>query len=154
MDNTQFNANVYHFTSEMMKELLEKFNGKEVGSEEMDHDVIMAHFFGDFSPGDVIETQEDKVVNAKKKKKKKDPTRPKRPQTAFFAYTATIRSEVKEKNPGVPVSDLSKIHSKMWNSLSDDEKEPFHLLNQKDKLRYEEEMKVWNDKGSANNSSE
>ena len=93
--DAQFNTNVYHFTSEVMTLLLEKFDGKVVGSEEMDMGLIMKEFFGDFKPGDKVvppveEDEEKKVSGSKKKKKKKAAGEPKRPTTAFFFYTASI----------------------------------------------------------------
>ena len=33
--NTQFNANVYHFTQEIFKNLIAEFDGKVVGGEDM-----------------------------------------------------------------------------------------------------------------------
>ena len=48
----QFNTGVYNYTSIMVGILLEKFGGKVVGSEDMNNEVIMDEFFGDFKPGD------------------------------------------------------------------------------------------------------
>ena len=153
MSNDQFNTNVYNFTKEMMVELLKSFDGKVVGSEEMDQEVLMKHFFGDYTPGDTVDVNSSdeeegspKGVSKKKKggKKKKDPNAPKRPTTAFFFYTSTIRNQVKEENPGKKVSELSKIHGGMWGALSDQEKEPFLLQNKEDKERYQKEMEEWN----------
>ncbi len=138
MENAQFHTNVYHYTEEVMKQLLEEFKGKEVGSEEMDLSSVMNHFFGDFKPGDKVKFVHDKVSD-KKVKKKKDPNAPKRPTTAFFYYKASIQEEVKADNPGKPVSELSKVHGEMWRKLSDKEKKPFNDLNEKDKERYSKE---------------
>ena len=57
--DAQFNTNVYHFTEEVMTLLLEKFDGKVVGSEEMDMGLIMKEFFGDFKPGEEEEEEEE-----------------------------------------------------------------------------------------------
>ena len=46
----QFNTNVYNYTFAMVGLLLEKFGGKVVGSEDMNNEVIMDEFFGDFKP--------------------------------------------------------------------------------------------------------
>tara|TARA_B100000519_G_C14227628_1_gene430792 strand:+ start:531 stop:986 length:456 start_codon:yes stop_codon:yes gene_type:complete len=146
--NTQFNVNVYHFTHEMMKELFKGFNGKVVGESGMEVEDVMNHFFEDFKPGEDVVHEESSLKKSSKKKKKKvsDPTKPKRPTTAFFYYVASIRAKVKDDNPGLSVGEMSKIHSAMWGKLSDKEKEPFEVMNTKDKERYKNEMDVWKEK--------
>ena len=147
--DAQFNTNVYHFTSEVMTLLLEKFDGKVVGSEEMDMGLIMKEFFGGFKPGDkVVPPVEDdggkKASGSKKKKKKKKAEgEPKRPTTAFFFYTSSIRADVTKKNPGKLVGELSKIFGQMWADLTDEEKQPFKDKNENDKERYAKEMEAW-----------
>ena len=152
--DAQFNTNVYHFTSEVMTLLLEKFDGKVVGSEEMDMGLIMKEFFGDFKPGDKVvppveEDEEKKVSGSKKKKKKKAAGEPKRPTTAFFFYTASIRTDVTKANPGKSVGELSKIYGQMWADLSDEDKKPFKDKNEKDKERYAKEMEAFKAKVEA-----
>ena len=145
--DAQFNTNVYHFTGEMMTLLLEKFDGKVVGSEEMNMTIIMKELFGDFKPGDKVVPVEDsgdkKESGSKKKKKKKAAGEPKRPTTAFFFYTASIRAEVTKKNPDKKVGELSKIYGQMWADLSDEDKKPFQDKNAVDKERYAKEMAEW-----------
>ena len=48
--NGEFANAVYAFTENLLKELETKFEGKIVGSEEMNMDVLMKEFFGDFVP--------------------------------------------------------------------------------------------------------
>jgi len=147
--DAQFNTNVYHFTEEVMTLLLEKFDGKVVGSEEMDMGLIMKEFFGDFKPGDKVVPVEDdgdkeeSGSKKKKKKKKKEEGEPKRPTTAFFFYTSSIRAEITKANPGKSVGELSKIYGQMWADLTDEEKKPFQDKNVVDKERYAKEMEVW-----------
>ena len=153
--DAQFNTNVYHFTAEMMSLLLTKFDGKVVGSEDMDMAVIMKELFGDFKPGDKVvpvdgADEGDKVSGGKKKKKKKKVEgSPKRPTTAFFFYTSSIRADVTKENPGKSVGELSKIFGQMWADLSDEEKKPFQDKNALDKERYAKEMEAWNAKEEA-----
>ncbi|MBI52258.1 MAG: hypothetical protein CL779_03460 [Chloroflexi bacterium] len=147
--STQFNANVYHFTNELVSLLLNQFEGKVVGSDEMNLDVVMTSFFGDYSPGDKVLLDEEEGGGENpppKKKKKKDPSAPKRPTTAFFYYTSSIRSQVTKENPGKSVADLSKVYSEMWKNLSEGEKEVFHEMNKKDKERYAAEKKAFEEK--------
>lgn len=152
--DAQFNTNVYHFTAEMMSLLLTKFDGKVVGSEDMDMAVIMKELFGDFKPGDKVmpvdgADEGGKVSGGKKKKKKKVEGSPKRPTTAFFFYTSSIRADVTKENPGKSVGELSKIFGQMWADLSDEEKKPFQDKNALDKERYAKEMEAWNAKEEA-----
>ena len=150
--DAQFNTNVYHFTEEVMTLLLQKFEGKTVGGEDMNKELIMKEFFGDFKPGDKVVQHEDdgggekKSASKKKGKKKKDPSEPKRPTTAFFYYTASVREDIKKKNPGKSVGELSKIFGQMWADLPDEEKEPFNNMNVKHKERYAKEKEEWNKK--------
>ena len=145
--DSQFNTNVYHFTSEVMTLLLEKFEGKVVGSADMNMGVIMKELFGDFKPGDkvIVPAQETETTDQPKKKgkKKKDPSEPKRPTTAFFFYTSSIRESVSKDNPGKSVGELSKIFGQMWADLSEEEKTPFKEQNEKDKERYAKELEEW-----------
>ena len=147
--DAQFNTNVYHFTEEIITLLLDKFDGKVVGSDEMVMGLIMKEFFGDFKPGDKIpppaEEGDGKKVSGtkKKKKKKKAEEEPKRPTTAFFFYTSSIRADVTKENPGKSVGELSKIYGQMWADLSDTDKKPFKDKNEKDKERYAKEMEAF-----------
>jgi hypothetical protein len=149
--DAQFNTNVYHFTAEMMTLLLEKFDGKVVGSDDMNMALTMEAFFGDFKPGDkVVPHVEDvKVVTPKKAKKKKVVGEPKRPTTAFFYYTASIRKDITKKNPGKAVGELSKIFGQMWADLSEDDKKPFQDQNVEDKERFAKEKVIWDEKLAA-----
>lgn len=47
----QFNQNVFDFQMEVFKLMLEKFEGKVVGSEDMNLEVLKEHFFEGFTPG-------------------------------------------------------------------------------------------------------
>tara|TARA_B110000495_G_C23021101_1_gene605811 strand:+ start:89 stop:1114 length:1026 start_codon:yes stop_codon:yes gene_type:complete len=48
--DAQFYTNVYHFTGELVTLLLEKFDGKVVGSDDMTHEIVMKELFGHFKP--------------------------------------------------------------------------------------------------------
>lgn len=135
----QFSSNVYNFTKQMMEALSKNFEGKEIGSDDATVDVFMKFFFEDYTPGDIVEVEDGGDISKKKKKVKKVKKGPKRATTAFFYYVADIRAQVKEANPGLPVSELSKIHGKMWKELPEDEKGPYMEKNEKDKERYTKE---------------
>jgi len=92
----------------------------------------------------------------RKKKKPKDPDAPKRPSTAFFIYMGEKRPGYKDmeefqkkKKDGTMGSDVAKVVKqigKEWGELSEDEQVPYHAMAAKDKVRYEEGMKVYRKK--------
>ncbi|KAK6201165.1 uncharacterized protein RJT21DRAFT_139637 [Scheffersomyces amazonensis] len=83
------------------------------------------------------------------KQKIRDPDMPKRPTNAYLIFCdmekEKIKKENEEKNPGV-VSDLSKSMTEAWKSLDEEEKKPYYKLYIDDKVRYEKEMEVYNQK--------
>eukprot|EP00550_Attheya_septentrionalis_P010954 CAMPEP_0198303466 /NCGR_PEP_ID=MMETSP1449-20131203/56897_1 /TAXON_ID=420275 /ORGANISM="Attheya septentrionalis, Strain CCMP2084" /LENGTH=214 /DNA_ID=CAMNT_0044005959 /DNA_START=1144 /DNA_END=1788 /DNA_ORIENTATION=+ len=91
------------------------------------------------------EVEEVPVVVVKKKKrkgkKKKDPLKPKRNMSAFFLYSNAFRSEVKVKNPDVTFGEVAKILSAQFKQLPEKELKKWQKKADKDKLRYQEEMK-------------
>ena len=145
--HTQFNANVYKFTEELLKSLVANFDGKVVGSEDMDVQTIMKSFFDDYQPGDEVHSEEDqgkkKPVKKAKKLNASGVPAPKRATTAFFYFTADIREQTKKDNPDLKMSDLAKIHGEKWKALSEDEREPYNKKNEVDKARYEKEKAEW-----------
>ncbi|XP_065659658.1 FACT complex subunit SSRP1-A isoform X5 [Hydra vulgaris] len=58
-------------------------------------------------------------------------------------YCQEIRDEVDEQNPGISRQDLTKVISYKWNAMSSSDKEIYFDLFDKDKQRYEEEMKQY-----------
>lgn len=69
----------------------------------------------------------------------KDKTGPKRPTTAFFAFSSEKRPEIKEAHPDWKVGDIAKELGKLWKEMSDEEKAPYNDIAAKDKERYERE---------------
>jgi hypothetical protein len=67
--NIHFNTNVYHFTEDVIKLLLDKFKGKVVGSDVMTKEIVMNELFGDFKHGQNVEPPaEEPEVDQKKHK--------------------------------------------------------------------------------------
>mmetsp|Transcript_9415 Transcript_9415/g.17192 ORF Transcript_9415/g.17192 Transcript_9415/m.17192 type:complete len:257 (+) Transcript_9415:84-854(+) len=78
----------------------------------------------------------------KKEKKEKDPNKPKKPTGgAFGCFLAKNRTAFQKECPGKPVSDVAKIASERWRSLSDADKKPFESEYQEKKTAYEVAMK-------------
>ena len=57
----------------------------------------------------------------KKAQKKKDEQsgKPKRPQTAFFHWLGENRNKIKEENPGISVTEITKKAGEKWKELKD-----------------------------------
>lgn len=76
-----------------------------------------------------------------KRKKKRDPAAPKKPLSAFMFFSKRNRAEMKEQNPQLSFGQLGQLMGQKWKELTDAEKKPYEALNEKDKIRYQNEMK-------------
>ncbi|GAB2282341.1 FACT complex subunit ssrp1 [Dionaea muscipula] len=77
----------------------------------------------------------------RKQKKKKDPNAPKGATGSFMFFSQAERERVKKENPGKTVQEISKILSNMWNSLTDERKQPYVEKARADQERYKEELR-------------
>jgi hypothetical protein len=93
-------------------------------------------------------TTKSKTTKAgdKKKRAKKDPNAPKRALSGYFFFIKDHRAELKKKHPTYGIADLAKKLGEAWNNLSATEKKPFLAKSEKDKERYEKEMKKYKSK--------
>lgn len=64
-------------------------------------------------------------MNSEEKKSSK-PDKDKKPATAFFMYTKSVRESVKSKNPTLSHREIIKKISEDWKNLPDNEKKVFH----------------------------
>mmetsp|Transcript_1873 Transcript_1873/g.2283 ORF Transcript_1873/g.2283 Transcript_1873/m.2283 type:complete len:418 (-) Transcript_1873:444-1697(-) len=78
-----------------------------------------------------------------KSRSQKDPNAPKRPMSAFLAYSHARRSSVKIKNPGLNNAEISRLLAQMWKEAPEEDKkehiEKEYLLRQK----YLTEIAIW-----------
>jgi hypothetical protein len=79
-------------------------------------------------------------------KREKDPTRPKRPMSAFLSYSNRKRAEVKETNKNSKTADVSRILAQMWKEAPPEEKKEF--IDEEYSLRqdYKAAMAEWKDR--------
>uniref|UniRef100_A0A3Q4HGP4 High mobility group box 2a n=1 Tax=Neolamprologus brichardi TaxID=32507 RepID=A0A3Q4HGP4_NEOBR len=84
----------------------------------------------------------------KGKKKKKDPNAPKKPPSAFLIFTSEHREKIKEDNPGISITDISKTCGEMWKKMSTTEKAPYEAKYAKLKEKYEMEVAAYRAKGA------
>jgi hypothetical protein len=82
-----------------------------------------------------------------KKKKKKDPAKPKKALSGYFFFGNSIRARLVKENQTAKVTDIAKLISAEWAKISDKGKEKYTKMNADDKIRYEKQLKEYEDKG-------
>ncbi|CAG2170060.1 unnamed protein product, partial [Oppiella nova] len=87
--------------------------------------------------------KEKKEKSGKKQKKEKDENRPKRPMTAYFLWLNENREKLKEKHPGISVTDLSKRAGELWKDKVKD-KSKWEQMAVEAKKVYEKQMEDYN----------
>ncbi|CAP28820.2 Protein CBR-HMG-4 [Caenorhabditis briggsae] len=87
----------------------------------------------------------------KKGKKEKDPNAPKRAQSAYFHWFNANRLSLKED--GDSVADVAKKAGAKWKTLGAEDKKEWEAKAEKDKTRYETEMKEYRKSGGGGSSS-
>jgi len=92
----------------------------------------------------------------RKTKKKKDPNAPKRASTAYLYFSAQRRKELAVEGVKASMTEQSTQLSNEWKTKTEKEKAPFLALAEKDKKRYEDEMKKYTppDDSESGSSSE
>lgn len=81
--------------------------------------------------------------NLPKRRAKKDPEAPKRPMSAFLKFSKTRRKKVKEENPDVSNTDVSRLLGEIWRNASEAEKAPYVEAEIVERNKYKEVMKDW-----------
>eukprot|EP00468_Gymnochlora_sp_CCMP2014_P010934 CAMPEP_0167753054 /NCGR_PEP_ID=MMETSP0110_2-20121227/7494_1 /TAXON_ID=629695 /ORGANISM="Gymnochlora sp., Strain CCMP2014" /LENGTH=882 /DNA_ID=CAMNT_0007638765 /DNA_START=15 /DNA_END=2663 /DNA_ORIENTATION=- len=89
---------------------------------------------------DPEEEEEEERPKKRQRKKKKLAGQPKRYLSAFFFYIGEKRESVKEMNPEMKNSEVTKKLGAQWRALSAEEKQPYQDKSNEDKVRYEREM--------------
>lgn len=79
----------------------------------------------------------------KRKRAKKDPNAPKGALSAYICFCNAIRSKLKENDPTLSITEITRQSGIIWKGLSDEEKIPYQEEAKKDKERYQEEMKTY-----------
>ena len=78
-----------------------------------------------------------------KRRAKKHPLAPKRPMSAFLKYSKTRRREVKEDNPDMSNTDISRLLGEMWRNASPEECRPYREQEEKERAVYKAEIAKW-----------
>jgi len=94
-------------------------------------------------PKEVKSEKEEK--GTKGKKKKKDPNAPKKNCSAYIFFCVDVRSDVKLKLPeNCKQAEILSEMGRQWKEMTDNEKSKYVKMANKDKERYEKEMKKYN----------
>lgn len=75
----------------------------------------------------------------KPKTKKKEQTGPKKPKSGFMFFSQERRKTLKDEQPGLSITDASKVIGAEWRKLTDEEKKPYDESASKDRERYRKE---------------
>lgn len=80
------------------------------------------------------------------KRAKKNPNAPKRPMSAFLYFSQEKRSMIKEQNPGLKNTEISRVLGQMWKNAPEAERTP-HIEHEKmEREKYKAEMATWREK--------
>jgi hypothetical protein len=82
----------------------------------------------------------ESVDEKKTGKKLKDPLAPKKPKNSFMFFCEENRASLKEKNPSVTSTELSKKLGVLWGELSEEGKQKYKDRSDNDQLRYKNEL--------------
>ena len=89
-----------------------------------------------------------------KTKKKKDPNAPKKNLNSYMFYTREVRQDVANANPTLKVNEVAKIIGGQWRKLSEEAKQPYIDLASEDKVRYDKELKAYQNPTSSGESTD
>jgi HMG (high mobility group) box len=78
-----------------------------------------------------------------KRRAKKHPLAPKRPMSAFLKFSQKRRSVVKERNPDMSNTDVSRLLGEMWRNASAAERAPYVEQEERERAAYKAEIQKW-----------
>lgn len=77
-----------------------------------------------------------KKAAAKEKKAKKVKDGPKKPKSGFMFYSQERRVTLKVEQPGLSITDASKVIGAEWKALSEQNKKKYQDQGEEDRKRY------------------
>ena len=82
-------------------------------------------------------------IHKKAKKMKKNGGKAKRATTAYLQFINANRASVKKENPSLSPTQMTSFLAKKWKETSATERKPFVQIAADDKVRYDNEMKLY-----------
>jgi hypothetical protein len=106
-----------------------------------------------------LEEKEDYVPDpsfetTKGTRKKKDPNAPKRALSAYFFFCNEIRQEVRDENPNKRITEIATLLAERWRALPDKKRVKYHKMNEEAKIKYQQQMDVYNAHGAVEEEHE
>ncbi|GJJ07650.1 hypothetical protein Clacol_001855 [Clathrus columnatus] len=99
--------------------------------------------------------QNGKKKRVVKEKKPRDKDAPKRPPSAYLLFQNEVRKEIKNEHPGMTNHEILQEVSKLWNTVSEQEKKTYLKSHNDLKTKYDEEKAAYDAKlGIAPNTDE
>jgi len=74
--------------------------------------------------------------------------------SAFLFYSIGKRQKIKQENPEMKNTDVSRILGQMWRSLSAEERQPFVDRERSEREKYKIALSEWKEKDEARKSME
>lgn len=90
---------------------------------------------------------------SRKTTKPRDPTRPKRPLSAYLAFSKAKRPEIKAAHPDKKSTEILTLTAQLWRTTSEDDRIEFVNVAQESKARYVTEMAEWKQNNAKARSS-
>jgi len=69
--------------------------------------------------------------------------------SAFLYFSQDRRSEIKEKNPNILNTEVSRILGEMWRNATQDERQPYIVHEEKEREKYKKEIAAWREEHEA-----
>ena len=88
------------------------------------------------------------------KRAKKDPSAPKRPMSAFLYYSQGKRREIKDANPTLKNTEVSRLLGEMWRAAPEEEKMPFIEKEKGEREKYKVRIADWRKEDVAKQEKE
>ena len=97
-------------------------------------------------------TQQKKKAKTQKKKKEKDPNRPKKKKNAYDFWAEVARPNLPPNNTDMNNGRYkAKQLGEKWRAMSQHDKAPWERMASEDRIRWQEEMKVYEANKNKNN---
>ena len=72
--------------------------------------------------------------------------RPKNPLSSYMFFVMKYRPTLVAKHPNATFMEIGKLLGEHWNNLSKEDRAPYEKMHADDRIRYDEEMKGFNNK--------
>jgi len=88
------------------------------------------------------------------KRAKKDPSAPKRPMSAFLYFSQGRRTRIKNENPDMKNTEVSRILGEMWRNASEEDRQPFVDKEKSEREKYKVAMAKWKEEFESKREAE